>query len=756
MTSLYRELKRRNVFKVAVAYIVAAWLVLQVADVVLNNVEAPGWIFHVILLLLAIGLPFSLIFAWAYELTPEGLKREAEVDRAKSITHQTGRKLDFIIIGVLVVALGYFAYDKFVLSPTREAVVLENSDADSTSEAETSIGPGEKSIAVLPFINLSSDPEQEYFSDGISEELLNVLAQFPDLRVAARTSSFQFKGQNRNISEIAETLNVAHVLEGSVRKSGNKVRVTAQLIKAEDGFHLWSNSYDRELTDIFAIQDEISGAIGNALKLELSLGGAGGSGERPTVVSAANPEAYEAYLRGRQLINRRGRESIEEAVRALQKALRLDSEFAPAHAQLAIATALLMNNPSSYGDLTLVEVIDRATPHIEKATALAPDLADVHAAKAILALNRLNYAAALEHADRALKLNPSYIDALNWRYLALSALGRYAEMIKTIEQLLEIDPLSIIGRLNYINYYGYKGRLKEGHDMADDLIAAYPWAGYTSHANLSVGFEGDLSGGLYWLLRAFAADPSDSFSNRYLVRVFLFTGMPDEARRVEDNLTFKADLATGRIGAAVEKTRRQWRADPENPTAMLEYADALYLAGDYVEALERYENLLAKLPGRPIKDVLDGSPEATARLAFVRRQTGDQAGAAAAMRLVTDDAAARDAAGVVDQFVHRGLAMLAALDGDRAVVFRRVRAAIDGGLRNPFFFQEPVFEAVRKEPDFQALQAEVNAKLDIERQEVLRLICLNNPVPSAWKPLPATCADSSQARNPINASDLLD
>ncbi len=732
MTSLYQELKRRNVFKVTIAYIVTGWLVLQVADVVLNNVEAPGWLFHVILLFLAIGLPFSILFAWAFELTPEGLKREHEVDRTKSITHQTGRKLDFVIIGVLVIALGYFAYDKFVLSAKREA--------PRDGVAAESVLPGDKSIAVLPFVNLSSDPEQEFFSDGISEELLNVLAQFPDLRVAARTSSFQFKGQNRNISEIAKTLNVAHVLEGSVRKSGNKVRITAQLIKAADGFHLWSNSYDRELTDIFAIQDEISGAIGDALKLELSLGGAGGSGERPTVISAANPEAYEAYLRGRQLINRRGRESIEEAVRALQKALRLDSEFAPAHAQLAIATALLMNNPSSYGDLALVEVIDRATPHIEKAMALAPNLADVHAAKAILALDRLDNAAALEHANRALELNPSYIDAINWRYLALSALGRYTEMTRTIEQLLEVDPLSIVGRLNYINYYGYQRRIKEGHDMADDLIAAYPWAGYTSHANLSVGFEGDLSGGLYWLLRAFAADPSDSFSNRYLVRVFLFTGMPDEARRVDDNLTFKADLATGMTDAAVEKTRRQWRADPENSTALLEHADALYLAGDYAEALERYEELLAKLPGRPIKDVLDGSAEATVRLAFVRQQTGDETGAAAAMRIVTDDAAAREAAGVVDQFVHRGLAMLAVLRGDRAGAVGAIRTAIDKGLRNPFFFKEPVFDAVRDDPDFRALQAEVNTLLETEREEVLRLICLDNPVPGAWKPLPATCA----------------
>ncbi|NND44929.1 MAG: hypothetical protein HKN58_06365, partial [Xanthomonadales bacterium] len=587
--SLFKELKRRNVFKVAIAYVVTAWLVLQVADVVLNNVEAPDWVFHVIMLLLAIGFPFAVIFAWAFELTPEGLKRDHEVDRSQSVAHKTGRTLDYLIIAVLALALGYFAWDKFIVHPKREAALLESVAEQQASAADTSIG--EKSIAVLPFVNLSSDPEQEFFSDGISEELLNVLAQFPDLRVAARTSSFQFKGQTQDIADIADTLNVAHVLEGSVRKSGNTVRITAQLIKADDGFHLWSKTYDRELTDIFAIQDEISGAIGQALRLKLALDDH--SGLRPAVIEAANPEAYEAYLRGRQLINRRGRESIEEAVRALEKALRLDANFAPAHAQLAIATALLLQSPSSYGDLPLNEVIARATPHIEKAEALAPDLADVHGAKAILALNLLDNEATLAHAERALELNPSYIDAMNWRYLALAALGRYQEQRNAMERILEADPLSIIGRLNYVNFLGWDRRFEEGHAMADDLIAAYPWAGYVTHGNLAAGWEGDLAGALYWLLRAYAADPTDTLSNAYLVRVFLYTGLFEEARRVHPYFEFQVDLAVGNQEAAVEKARRQWRADPGNAAVINDYANTLYFAGLNEEAAARYDEVLA-------------------------------------------------------------------------------------------------------------------------------------------------------------------
>ena len=269
--SLFNELKRRNVIRVAIAYIVTAWILIQVADLVLDNIESPQWVFQVIMLLAALGLPISIIFAWAFELTPEGLKKEKDVDRSESITQTTGRKLDFSIIGALVIAVAYFAIDKFTPSETDEqtqSAVAQQAELPKSSEPATpSTDAPELSIAVLPFVNMSSDPEQEFFSDGISEELLNVLAQFPGLRVAARTSSFQFKGQNQDIGKIAESLNVAHVLEGSVRKSGTKLRITAQLIKADDGFHLWSETYDRELDDVFAIQDEIANAISAALKV---------------------------------------------------------------------------------------------------------------------------------------------------------------------------------------------------------------------------------------------------------------------------------------------------------------------------------------------------------------------------------------------------------------------------------------------------------------------------------------------------------
>ena len=213
---LIKELQRRNVFKVGVAYIIVAWLIAQVSELALDSFTSPDWVIKTILFLLVIGFPLALFFAWAFELTPEGLKRESDVDRSESITHQTGRKLDYIIIAVLLLVLTYFTVDKFALDTSRDIEVVPST--------------ADKSIAVLPFVNMSSDPEQEYFSDGISEELLNVLSKIPGLRVSARTSSFQFKGENLDIIDIGQQLNTGLVLEGSVRKAGQKVRITAQLV----------------------------------------------------------------------------------------------------------------------------------------------------------------------------------------------------------------------------------------------------------------------------------------------------------------------------------------------------------------------------------------------------------------------------------------------------------------------------------------------------------------------------------------------
>ena len=338
MATVFSELRRRNVFKVAVAYAVVAWLIAQIISVVHAPLHLPAWFGTAIIVFLVAGFPIAILFAWAYELTPDGLKPTHTLDRSESIAHLTGRKLDFIIIGVLVLAVGVLVIDKYVLIDEPELVTVESpQQLEPVSDApEVDV---EKSIAVLPFVNMSGDPGQDYFSDGISEEILHALVRVPNLRVAARTSAFSFKGQNVDVRKVGDTLSVNHVLEGSVRKAGNRLRITAQLIKVEDGFHLWSETYERELTDIFAIQEEIAQAV--VEKLEVTLGLAA---DAPLVkTGTANTEAYNWYLRGRYGIEQQSPEGFQNAIQSFTKAIELDPDFAGGHGGLAYVSAYMSN-----------------------------------------------------------------------------------------------------------------------------------------------------------------------------------------------------------------------------------------------------------------------------------------------------------------------------------------------------------------------------------------------------------------------------
>lgn len=282
MSQLFQELKRRNVFRVAIAYLAVAWVVLQVADIVFESVAAPGWLMQVLLFFIAIGFIFALFFAWAFEMTPDGIKKEADVDRSISITNRTGKKLDRVIIGVLAIAVIFLLLDR-------------NTSSDSAEIAETT----ERSVAVLPFVAMSGGPDDEYFTDGLTEEILNSLTRVQGLLVTARTSAFHFKGQDLPIPEIAKTLGVAHVVEGSVRREGNHLRVTAQLIRASDGFHLWSENYDRDSGDLFNVQTDIAEKIATALGVVLD----DEQREKMHAAGLKDPEAFVAYQKAQELYN---------------------------------------------------------------------------------------------------------------------------------------------------------------------------------------------------------------------------------------------------------------------------------------------------------------------------------------------------------------------------------------------------------------------------------------------------------------------
>ncbi|MEE8464014.1 MAG: adenylyl cyclase, partial [Gammaproteobacteria bacterium] len=331
MQDFFKELMRRNVARVALVYIIVAWVTIQVVDVMFPALHVPEWAISITAALIIIGFPFALIFAWAFEITPEGIKREKEVDRSQSITTNTGRKLDFMIIGALAIAVTFLLFDKLVLTESEDEVAKAGTPDRTT---EMSAKAPEKSIAVLPFVNMSGDIENEYFSDGLSEELLNVLAKMPELKVVGRTSSFKFKGTNEDLRMIGQQLGVAHVLEGSVRQSGLKVRITAQLIDTETGFHLWSETFDRELDDIFAIQDEISASVAAALKVTLL----GEEVAKPAEIHGTeNVEAYNAFLQGRYFFQHETFENLEKAIDFLERAIEIDPAYAAAYAELSLA-----------------------------------------------------------------------------------------------------------------------------------------------------------------------------------------------------------------------------------------------------------------------------------------------------------------------------------------------------------------------------------------------------------------------------------
>jgi TolB-like protein/Tfp pilus assembly protein PilF len=414
-------------------YLVGAWLVTQVAGTVLPMFGAPEWVPRTIVMVLAIGFIPALVFAWIFEVTPDGLKRDAEVSPEQSIAPQTAQRMNRMIIAVLALAIVYFGFDKFVLAPQRAAAALASERAGAAARASAKPAVQEKSIAVLPFVNMSADKDNEYFSDGISEEILNALTKVADLKVAGRTSSFFFKGKNENLTTIGNTLGVAHVLEGSVRKQGGKVRITAQLIRTKDGFHLWSDTYDGDLSDVFALQEKIARAITSELKVVLQ----GTQATRLVDAGTASPEAYALYLQASATFNRRDSVRFAEAMKQLEQATTLDPGFARAYSRLAALYAVALNADTVDFDASMAAVEKYAS----RATQIDPTLAEPHAVLGLALNNRREYRESNEAFVRALELEPDDVTTNFWRALTLLNSGYRRQGIAALDRTLELDPL---------------------------------------------------------------------------------------------------------------------------------------------------------------------------------------------------------------------------------------------------------------------------------------------------------------------------
>ena len=429
--SLFKELKRRNVFRVGIAYTVATWLLIQVTDTVFPRIGLPDSAVTLVIALLAIGFIPALIFAWAFEMTPDGHQTRKRC-RSHAVYHaDTGRKLDRVIIGVMTIAIAYLLLDKLVLQTPAPVPVQANPTAVTDQQAAVS---STQSIAVLPFVNMSADVDNEYFSDGISEELLNVLVKVSTLHVASRTSAFAYKGKDLPISQIARELNVDNVLEGSVRKAGNRVRITAQLIDAETDRHIWSETYERELVDIFDIQEEISNNIVAALKVALNVDETAAleRAQHPT----ANAEAYEIYLQGRYAWRQRHEENILKSIELFEQAIAMDPTFARAYEALASAWAIL----PVWSDVSNQESMQQAKPAAVKALQLDATLSEARAVLAEVAFDEGQWLAAITEYEQALQLDPRNPTLHQWLGEAFTYLGFLSKGLEELIIAFELDP----------------------------------------------------------------------------------------------------------------------------------------------------------------------------------------------------------------------------------------------------------------------------------------------------------------------------
>jgi TolB-like protein/Tfp pilus assembly protein PilF len=433
---LLAELKRRNVIRMAGLYLVGAWLIVQVAGTLLPVFEAPSWVMKTLVGLLAVGFVPALVFSWVFELTPEGIKRDAEVRPGESISPQTARRLDRTITAVLVLALGYFGFDKFVLAPRREVALVARTQQATKVEAaaQSTRTGGDKSIAVLPFANLSDDKANAFFADGMQDEILTKLSKIGALRVISRTSTQRYASAPENLAEIARQLGVANILEGTVQKAGDSVHINVQLIRAAGDEHLWAESYNRKLDDIFGVEGEVAQAVADALKAKLT----GAEVARLAVKPTQNPAAYDAYLRGLALADRTSSwaENATQAIASFELAVSLDPELAPAWARLSFTHSQLYFGwePSSAHR-------DAARHASEVAARLAPDSAETLLAQGFYRYRvERDYASARGIFERLRSELPSGAEPIAELASIARDQGRWIESQQLFAEAFALDP----------------------------------------------------------------------------------------------------------------------------------------------------------------------------------------------------------------------------------------------------------------------------------------------------------------------------
>ena len=716
---LFAELQRRNVFRVALAYGVIAWVLAQVADLAFDNFGSPEWVSKTVLFLLLLGLPLAIFFAWAFEITPEGLKKEKDVDRSESITPKTGRKIDYLIIGVLVIAVGFLLSDKF--QPGEQETALEVIETDGSRI----------SIAVLPFDNRSNREEDEFFTTGIHDDLLTTIAKIGSMKVISRTSVMQYKDTTKNIPQIARELGVANILEGGVQRSGNQVRINVQLIDAETDEHLWAEIYDRQLTaeNLFMIQSEVSNAIAKALQATLSPE----EQKRINAIPTQNLEAYEAYLLGRQKWTARTATSTAESAALFQKAIDLDPDFAQAYAGLGDA----YRHQVPYGGLPGSEMFPKAERAILKALELDDQSGEAWASLGGLKGQMGELSASEEALRHAIELNPNYSAAYNWLGLALIDEGKLEEALEIYRKGLEVDPLSAVLHGNVAFTSGGLGHFDEMQAGLQRLVEISPdtFFTYSGMAQFHYFARGRLDDAIPWQLQAIDKDPHEPATPAILGTVFLDLGDDRSAGswidRAADIRADNADVSYGRMMlalylndfAAVEAhARRSDELRPNQfyyPVLLTELLRADLANKNSDAALARYARLFPALFGPDGPHVHPGNANVVPDLVHLYRVTGKGAEADALLAKLVPVLISRPVMGFSGSGPWLAIAHVQAGDKQQALV--ALRTAVDAGWRYNwwyFFDHHPALEPLRGDPEFQAMRAEIAADIAAQLKNV--------------------------------------
>jgi len=513
--SLFAELKRRNVFRAAAFYAASAWLLVQIATQVFPFFHIAEWVVRWIVVAAAIGFPFAMVFSWLYEWTTHGLQRESEVAPNESVTRESSKKLDRWIIAILVLAVVLLLTNQFAL----------NRDNNPVAVAPIA----QKSIAVLPFDNLSRDPDNAYFAEGVQDEILTRLAKVADLKVISRTSTQRFKSAPADLREIAKQLGVTHILEGSVQKAGDSVRVNVQLINALTDVHLWADTYDRKLTDIFAIESEIAKNVAENLKARLNGRAEEVLAARPT----ENTAAHELYLKGRYFWNRRNTASLRKAGDYFQQAINLDPNYALAYAGLADVHSIL----PVYAGTAPKDDVPKALVAARKAVELDSNLAEAHTSLGNALISNAQLTLSEPEFRRALELNPNYATAHQWLAECLFGQGRFPESLAENERAHELDPLSLIINASYASSLSGVGRYDDAIKQArktleldPELVPAHEILGQTYED------EGKLDEAIAEYRKANEIGPTPS-NYAMLAHAYAKTGRMGETRKILDKLT---------------------------------------------------------------------------------------------------------------------------------------------------------------------------------------------------------------------------